>query len=562
MFSFFSLIINSQVTPNSNRFDIENYIAVNNKGEYSPYTVHGFYENASSVSKAKIFILPILSLDLKKIKFIDRNGNETYQGNENVRTIIIPVSADLSLPNESQKAAIAAAINRNTSIQAFQPQLAKNLAGQPLVNPIVNTNPALYGQIMTMANNYEMNAIIPQQNLINEYNTKYEASIISLAELEIIIEAGGSVIYSKRIPGTTLFTGGRFNNIAVEYPDQYVKNLIANGNGQILFSYKFRDSKKSSINAHLDTTRMIDQFLSDAYKSSVSQSSSGWSFLGLGSSRKSLKTSFDQQVNQQYTDNTISNTTIEMYDADDKMIESFENAFFPELSEKQAIQNHIAAAEKAGQEGNKPLQDLHLKYAEMLENNNPNLTPNIEAAVAALGKKDYVGFIANGVRWGDNKGKSSNSYRSVLNSSEMASMTQNWNQTKIISVQHAVNQPVTTLEEVKFKASLGLIDGIPFQSTLGIYNGYGISPQNINGIILGPVTAGGALQQNNIMPGTLITRIGSYNVFSGQTVRNALSNYNPGDRIYITQLLPPGPNPNIYQEQRVEVTLGAYPEIR
>ena len=33
----------SQVVPNSNRFDIENYIAIDNTGNYYPYTAHGFY---------------------------------------------------------------------------------------------------------------------------------------------------------------------------------------------------------------------------------------------------------------------------------------------------------------------------------------------------------------------------------------------------------------------------------------------------------------------------------------------------------------------------------------
>jgi len=72
--SFF-LYINpaySQVTSNSNRFDVENYIAIDNTGKYFPYTVHGFYENAASGTAARIYILPILKLDLNKIKFIDQ----------------------------------------------------------------------------------------------------------------------------------------------------------------------------------------------------------------------------------------------------------------------------------------------------------------------------------------------------------------------------------------------------------------------------------------------------------------------------------------------------------
>ncbi|WP_291138879.1 hypothetical protein [Flavobacterium sp. UBA7663] len=557
--SFIATSAFSQVTPNSNRFDVENYIAIDNNGKYYPYTAHGFYENAASGATARIYILPILKLDLTKIKFIDQQGNETNQSDENIRSMIIPVSRDLALPNESQKAAIDAAINGHTTIKAFFPPIARNSAGLPLINPVVNSNPILYNQIISMANNYDINAMTPQQNLINDYNTRYKAQIISLAELEIIVEVGSEVVYSKRIPGTWITTGGTISKITIDNPTEYIKNVIAGGNGQILFSYKFKDSKSSTISAHIDATSIVNQVLSEAYQSSVSQKSSGWSFLGFGSSKKSMKTSFDQQVSQQYNANSIANTSIEMYDADDQMIKQFENIFFPTLSQQEAIQNHINAAEKAKAEGNTALQNLHLKYAESLQNNNPNLTPNIEAAVAALGKNDYVGFIANGVRWGSNSGGGNTSFRRVLNSSEMTSMAANYNQTKVISIQHSVTQPVAAAEEVNFRASLGMIDAISFQNNLPMYNGYNVSMQNINGAFIGPITIGGALHQNNIAAGTLMTKIGSYPVYSGQTLTDALSHYNPGDRVYIT-LIVPAANPNYYQEQRVQVTLGAYPK--
>lgn len=550
----------SQVTPNSNRFDVENYIAIDNNEKYYPYTAHGFYENAASGATSRIYILPILKLDLTKIKFIDQQGHESNQRDENIRSMIIPVARDLALPNESQKAAIDAAINGHTTIKAFFPPIVKNSNGLPLVNPLVNSNPNLYNQIISMANNYEANAIIPQQNLINDYNTRYKAQIISLAELEIIVEAGSEVVYTKRIPGSWITTGGTISKIIIDNPTEYVKNLIAGGNGQILFSYKFKDSKSSTISAHIDATAIVNQFLSEAYQSSVSQKSSGWSFLGFGSSKKSIKSSFDQQVSQQYNANSIANTSIEMYDADEQMIKEFENTFFPTLSLQEAIQNHINAAEKAAAEGNTALQNLHLKYVESLQNNNPNLTPNIEAAVAALGKNDYVGFIANGVRWGSNSGSGNNSFRRVLSSNEMTSMAANWNQTKVISIQHSVTQPVIDSEKVEFRASLGTIDAISFHSNLYMYNGFDVSRQNINGIFIGPITLNGALHQNNITPGTLMTKISSHSVYNGQTLTDALSHYKPGEKVYITIITPTLQNQNIFQEQRVQVTLGAYPK--
>jgi len=553
-----------QVTPNSIRFDVENYIAVDNSGRYYPYTSHGFYENSTGTAKPRVFILPNFKLELDKIKYLDNRGRETYQDDDNVRSMIVPVTQDLSLPNESQKAAIIAAISKNTTIQAFFPPIAKNNMGFPLMN--ANLLPIFSNQIATMANQYEANYINIQQQYVNEYNTRYDAEIISLTELEIIVEVGSEIVYTKRLPNTWITTGGTLKNIVIDNPSEYVKNVIAGGNGQILVSYKFRDSKKSAIKANINATAVVNQFLEEVYQSSVRHRSSGWSFLGLGSSSRSIKSSFDQQVSQQSTAESIANTTIEMYDADDDMIKQFENAFFPSLSKQDAIQNHINAAEKAKADGNQALHDLHLKYVDELKSDNPDLTPNIDAALAALGKNDYVGFFAHGVRWGSNSTSGNNSYRRVLNSSDMASMTQIWNQTKIISIQHTINQPVFVSEEVKFSASLGAIDGIPFQNNLYMTNGYTGNWQNINGVIIGPITLGGVFHRNNILSGSLLTRIGTYNVYSPQTLNDAMSNYSPGDRVNLTFIAQVG-NTNIYpvgvvpvyQEQRVQVTLGAYP---
>jgi len=557
--TMFISTVYSQVTPNSNRFDIGNYIAIDNNGKYYPYNAHGFYENASAGATARVYLMPILKFDLSSIKFIGADGRETSIHSSDLRSMIIPVTVNLGLPNESQKAAIIAAIKGNTTIQAFYPPIVKNTAGFPIVNQLVNSNPTLMNQLMAIANQYEANAILPQQQMITEYNNGYKTQIISLTEMEIMVEAGNEIVYNKRIPGTWISTGGTLKNITLDNPSEYVKNLIAQGNGQILISYKFKDSRSSTINAHIDATAILNQFLSEAYQSSVSQRSSGWSFLGFGSSRKSIKSSFDQQVNQQVSTSIIANTTIEMYDADDDMIRQFENAFFPTLSQQEAIQNHINAAEKAKAEGNTELMNLHLKYVESLQKNDPNLTPNIEAAVASLGKNDYVGFIANGVRIGSNSGSGNNTFKRVLNSNEVSTMAANWNQTKVISLQHSVTQPVFVSQEVKFKASLGAIDAIPFQNSLYMFNGYNTQLQNISGVIIGPITVGGAFQRNNITPGTLLTKIGSYSVYSGQTVTDALSHYEAGDKVNITLILPTMGNPNVYQEQRVEVTLGAYP---
>lgn len=552
-------VIWSQVTPNSNKFSVENYVAIDNKGKYALYNTHGFYENVAKGTVAKVFILPILKFDINNIKYIDNKGNETYKGSDQIRTLIIPVTQELALPNESQKASICAAI-KSTTIAAFYPQILKNTNGQPVLTPYLMTNTALTNHFFSLAKQYETTMLAPQEELIKDYNTNFQSQIISPTEVEFIVEAGGETVYSKRISGT-LVGNKNFKNISIENPTEYVKNLLANGNGEISVSYKFKNSKTSYINAHIDGSTIVNQFLSDAQQSSVSQKSSGWAFLGLGSSRKSMKSSFNQQIENQYTAEKINNTRIEMYDADDDMIHQFEEKFFPDISQEEALKNHLQAAEKAKAEGNDKLQNLHLQFAESLQKNDPNLTPNIEAAVAALGKKDYIGFIANGVRWGNNGAKGNTSFKKVLNSTEMTKMVEDYSHTKTISVQHAVTQPVIAKEDVKFRASVGVIDVIPWDVQLYIYNGYNTVLQNVKGVLIGPTTLGGALHLNNILAGTLVKKVGSYSVYDAQTFTDALKNYEPGERTDLTLVVPNAMNPNIYQEKTVQFTLGSLPVI-
>jgi hypothetical protein len=545
----------SQVTPNSNRFEVKNYIALDDDGRYKPYYAHGFFEKVGKGSKPNLFILPILEVNLNKIKFIGVNGKPTTKDGNDVFSISIPISSYLSLPNESQKAAIGAALNPGKTFNFFYPPIVKNNFGVIPINP----NAVVWtGQIIEQARNYEQNWFYPQQQLLTSY-ANYSPQIISLSEYEVIVKVGNDVVYDERFSGTLISMTKTLDDIAIDRPTEYVKNRIADGNFSIVIKYKFKDSKGSFIYANIDAQRIINQFLSEDQKSSVSQSSSGWSFLGFGTSRKSIKSNFDQQVNEQFRDQRIASTTIEMYDEDDRMFNMFEDAFFPTISQQNAIKNHEASAERAKLEGNTQLMKYHLDYAKALQDNNPNLEANIGKAVASLAQKDYVGFIANGVRWGDYKANGDNSFRRTLNSNEMTSMLSEWSHTKRIFVQHSVTQKVAFSETIDYRASLGLIDFIAYPSTnMYITNGWTTALKSIRGVIIGPITVGGALHQNNISPGSLITKIGYQDVFDGQSLTNAMNNYKPGETESIVLIEQVGYN--LFQEKLVKVTFGAYPK--
>ncbi len=550
--TFLVLPLFSQVSPNSRRFEVKNYIAIDNTGKYHPYFTHGFAEVVPNGTRAKLFIMPLLEMDTRQIKFIDSQGLRTTRSNNDVASITIPISANLSLPNESQKAAIGASLNTGVTLSFFQPPLAKNNFGGPVINP----NAGIYtGQIMAQANQYEQ-SLIQQQKFIDAYN-QYSPEIISLEEYEVIVKVGNDVVYEERFSGTLISMGVSLDDISIDNPTISHKNRIASGDFSVFVKYKFRNSKVSYIDASINASVIINQFLSETQKSTVEQKSSGWSFLGFGSSRKSFKSHFEQQMDQQLTDNRISGTTIEMNDVDEDMIALFEDAFFPKIAQQQAIENHIAAAEKAKAEGNVELQKLHEDYARALQTNDPNLQVDIEKATAALSQKDYVGFIAHGVRWGERSGKGNYSFRRVLNSSEMTQMESYWKQTKRISVMHAVTQKVSISSETELTAHLGLTNMIPYQSNMFISNGFTGQWKNIRGVILGPITVGGTLHLCNITPGSLMTHIGSHNVYDAQTLHSALNRYSPGESVTLTLIEQIGPN--VFRENSQSVILGSYP---
>src|SRR6185503_2486588 len=99
---------------------------------------------------------------------------------------------------------------------------------------------------------------------------------------------------------------------------------------------------------------------------------------------------------------------------------------------------------------------------------------------------------ANGVRWGNNGARGNTTFKRVLNSTEMTKTVEDYSHTKTISVQHAVTQPVIAKEDVKFRASVGVIDVIPWDVQLNIFNGYNTVFQNVKGVLIGPTTLGGA----------------------------------------------------------------------
>lgn len=153
-----------------------------------------------------------------------------------------------------------------------------------------------------------------------------------------------------------------------------------------------------------------------------------------------------------------------MFDASDDMIAQFENGFFPELSRQRVVEGHRQAALKAEEAGNNRLRDLHLKYADSVKVDDPDLQVDIEKAAAALSKKDYIGFLAHGVRWGSRKATGNSTFPRVISTRVDTEENKNWSQRRTVSVQHSVSIPLDKQSAEKEQdVFLGAVNAVSYR---------------------------------------------------------------------------------------------------
>ncbi|UUC45196.1 PDZ domain-containing protein [Flavobacterium cerinum] len=538
-----------QVTSNSKWFQVNEYYTIGNSGKYELYKTHGFVENVPDNKSGRIFIMPIIEIDDDDIKYFDSDGN-AITSNGNIYSISIPITFISKLPTKYEIPSIGSNLDGISILAYYRPLLKDNFG-----NLIIHPNAAGFFSTQIYAQTQKYEESLKKQNELSEKYKSYKPELVSLSEVQITLEIDDDVVYNKSYYGT--YIGN--NKISFKNPSNYVKNRIASGDYSIYISYKFRDSQNSYVDATFDAKTIVNQFLDEAQKSMVSQSSSGWSFLGFGSRRKSIKSSFNYTAQSNYKGATYSSTSVEMFDADDRMIQQFENAFFPILSQSQAIENHLKAAEIAKLEGNIELQKIHDDYVKSLQNNDPNLEVDIAKAAAALSRKDYVGFIANGVRWGDYKVKGNNDFRRVIVDNNEFEQHKDWSQLKRVSVQHSITEKINSQKDVNYKGDIGLIGGIPHQFYGHLNsNGFVYYNQLFKGIILGGIAEGSALHRRNIVSGTFITSINGNNVYDSQSFINTLRNINPDDDVILKYI---ELNGSFYVEKSVMMKADSIPDL-
>jgi len=521
----------AQIPVNSKRFFVDDYFYVNARGNYDRYSTHGFIAQSPSNVAAKVFILPSLGITGDEITYISEDGN-TFRpyGSTVARSIIIPVNFEAKLPGSNQYPAIYLADGQPGDNWQILP-LMSNPNGTILMsnNPPVPLGP-ITGQITnninTAAQEYA-NHYKTQQDLINNFGSKYDLELVNITELEIEVIIDNEVVSSVSYPGSIVNNSGLLTEIAVVRPSLYQQNRIKGGNFLLSVSYKFRDVNAQYINARFNVRRIINQFVQETQRVARSSSSSGWQIMGFGNRRKRIRTSISYDLQQQMQDRTYEQTVIEMFDASDALLEQFEATFFPSLSRQRVIEGHLAAAEDPTVPSE--LRALHLRYAEALQVEDPNLEVDVEKAAAALSKKDYAGFLAHGVRMGSSSGSSNSNFRRVVNSQADIEQNQQWTQVRNVSIQHKVTQLVKPHEEDYHEVWLGLSGAIPF-NYLDQPNQFS-QPVQRTGLVLRGLMTNGPMHSAGMAAGMLVESIEGQRVGTREELLSLLEDYEPGDEL-------------------------------
>lgn len=541
------------VPHNSRHFSISNYFYPDIDGNYVRYRAHGFAQQRTDQNVGRLFLLPVIELVPEKVQFINETGIDfdPLTSDTVATTIIVPLRITKRLPSKPHLPAIAAALEGGIERSHYVMPMAKATDGSFLIFPPAS---GLMHQLMNSVAAYQT-MLDEQERDIGKYEN-YAAELVSLSEMEVNVILDNQIIARRVFDNTFISRSGSFLNIEVVNPSLYQQNRIARGNMNVLVSYKFRDARTRTINARFDARRIIHSFLSETQRSAVSSSSSGWSFLGLGSRRKTVKSAFDSEVRSRYEGSNYESTSIEMFDASEDMIAEFERDFFPELSRDKVIENHLAAAAEAGSDTR--MRDLHLKYAESLQISDPNLEVDIAGAVASLAAKDYAGFLAKGVRWGSHRATGNSSFRRVVVDDAEIESKREWAQMRTVSVQHALTENVVAFEKDEHRPSLGLCGAMQYNYPVPERNMWGqMMMRQRQGMMPSCVTEGGPAFRAGLIPGMIVTAIGGRAITNDTQLADLLRQYEPGDRIRVKIREYDGMNPMNTWERDFELVLTA-----
>lgn len=533
-FSLLFLCISSafaQSTPsldsNSEYLSIKDYYYLENgKKDLSVYNVSAFFQRASAGNTQKIFILPAIAF--KEFKFISNSGKSYLESDsfdeKNIEKIQLSLNYDGSLPNKLQTLAVLKSITKSQSefpvdsIELLDLNKPNNLV-------IANFNFEARNKINEINNNIA-NSIKENNDLINSWKN-YNPNIVAMTDITISLLIDGEIFGETKVKNT-LVSNGALPNIYINNANPYIINRIKENGYQIMVSYSFRDTNLASINAKVDFSRIIKKTIEESRKTSVVTSSSGFQILGFGKRKQTIRESITEQLAEQLADETVTNTSININDADDQLITYFESIFFPKISEKDVVTRHFAAAEVAGKEGKEDLENAHRKYAQYLSTQNPDLKVDTEKAIVSLAAGDYVGFIAQGFKVGSVKGSGSTDYVRVLNFNSKEIIDQNVNLNKTVSVNRVVSQIIENQrrERDMFSGICGSAIIPVTDTSISAYIGPSGNPfftQQLKLALINCIFSNSPIHKAGVAPGSLIYKINGKKLNNTDDIKNILN---------------------------------------
>jgi len=525
-----------QVPINSVKVAVVGYTYPSNSGEIIAYDVVGFKQPqgaTGSGEKPRVFLLPTLRVPRSGVRFANSHGL-TYSPTDCVAepagAITIELRASGSLPNDRQRPAIGAALAGDHKAQ-WLPIWPKDFLGKPEMWDRVSALPFAAAVIKPMFDSYE--EAIKQQN---EYIAAYKSFDISLAtlnELSVELRVDNVVVARDLFNGSLVTAGAAPMLLGIKSPDPFICNRILQGEFQITARYRFNDTSSSKIKARFDSKQTLRKFIRETQVAVTSSKSSGWKVFGIGKRRSRLKTSMETSMESETDVGSIQDTTIVMYDPDDKMIEQFESVFFPALSKQQAIDNHTEAANAALAAGNPSLAKVHLDYAAALASGGEKLETDAIAAAAALSEGNYADFVARGVRATESDDSRTDNFRRTMEVGVTVQEAKIWDQAKTVTKQR---ESITTVNigDRKVRADLGFYSSLPVTYT-EVQKGC-INCQHGKlraGLMLGAINPSGPLRRAGILPGQIIIGVNGSEVKSLSELTAAVKDLKPGSIVSV-----------------------------
>lgn len=513
---------NTALSPTTNFFSVDSYYAPETTGRWTLYRVSGFYEPATGAVQPKLFLLPRITINQERIRYIDSSGTSVTPGSgnwaANVTHVNIPLKYAGGMPTGEQAIAIAAQTG-GVSHPHFIVPPATDAAGNPLIFPPATTNQGMMDIILPAFRRYAQGYQSQSANFARWQS--YLSRATEISELGLKVSVGGEMVGERHFSDFVVAASGQLPALTVRAPSASIVQQIAQGDFEIAVSYRFRDSNVGTINASFNVQDVLNDYLRESQQAVTSSRSSGMQIFHIGSRRTKVKQSMDQQVERSTSAQHYANTTIVMQDASDAQVASFDAIFFPSLSEQQVITGHLASADSATNAGNPNLAAAHMEYARALQQGAPVAEVDAVGAAAALNNNDWATFLAKGVRSMDTKTNISGTFVRVARENINTSSATQYTDVRMRSVQRAITIIVQPEEPTKHSAELGICD-----AAAGNTNNFGL--------LITCVRSNSPAHRAGIMAGHVILRADKAAVATPNDLFQLIEYKNPGDQLTLT----------------------------